>query len=411
MSELRLEGGSTEPRFDPFADGFFEDPSVQYAILRERNPVHANDRGIVFCFAYDDVRTVLIETRGTSMDRERALPSVAGTKAAAAPTFPLGLLNRDPPDHTRLRRLLARAFTSRGIERLMSSMDRHVERLLDDLEQQYRTTGEPVDLVDGLAFPFPFRVISELLGMPDADDGRVRALAHQVTGASDPIVTRDQLAAAVRAYHELRDYITTVVPWKRRHPGDDLFTLLLAAEAEHTLSRDELLDNVSLLYVAGHETTTGLIGNGILNLLRHRAQLERLQHDPDLLPNAIEELNRYESSIQFAWRYVVSDVALRDIVLPAGTMAFVSCGSANRDPDHFGASAAQLDITRPDAKDVLSFGAGIHYCLGAPLARREAALVIGKLFARFPRMEIAGEPVWGRRVTFRSLDRLLVTPG
>jgi len=412
MTEPRLRLGSTEPRFDPFADGFFEDPSVQYAILRERNPVHVNDRGIVFCFAYDDVRTVLIETRSTSMERERALPSVAGTKAAAAPTFPLGLLNRDPPDHTRLRRLLARAFTSRGIERLMSSMDRHVDRLLDDLEQQYRTTGEPVDLVNGLAFPFPFRVISELLGMPDTDDGRVRALAHQVTGASDPIVTRDQLATAVSAYHELRDYIATeVVEWKRRHPGDDLFTLLLAAEDEHTLSRDELLDNISLLYVAGHETTTGLIGNGILNLLRHRAQLERLQHDPDLLQNAIEELNRYESSIQFAWRYVVSDLALRDVVLPPGTMAFVCCGSANRDPDHFGACAAQLDITRPDAKDVLSFGAGIHYCLGAPLARREAALVIGKLFGRFPTMEIAGAPVWGRRVTFRSLDQLPVMLG
>jgi cytochrome P450 len=403
---------ASAPRFDPFEPGFFDDPYAQYARLRERNPIHANDRGVVFCFAYDDVRALLINSRRTSMDRERALPRVAGTKAVAAPTFPLGLINRDPPDHTRIRRLLARTFTARRIDRLMGSMDRQLDDLLSALERRQRATGAPVDLATELAFPFPFRVISELLGMPDGDDLQVRAWAHAVSGASDPTVSREQLADAIAAYRALAEHLAgEILPWKRRQPGDDLLTQLLVAEADGALSTPELVDNATLLYVAGHETTSGQIGNAILNLLRHRAQLERLQSDPGLLPNAVDELSRYESSVQFAWRYVVDDVELGDVVLPHGTMAFVCCGSANRDPAHFGDGAATLDLERRDASDLLSFGAGIHYCLGAPLARRETALVISRLVARFPDVALAGLPRWSRRSTFRSLDELPVDLG
>jgi cytochrome P450 len=172
---------------------------------------------------------------------------------------------------------------------------------------------------------------------------------------------------------------------------------------------DELLDDVALLYVAGHETTTGLIGNGILSLLRNRAELERLQPDPSRLPNAIDELNRYDSSVQFAWRYVIDDLEVGGATLTAGDMAFVSCGSANRDPRHFGDRAHQLDLTRDDAKDLLSYGAGMHFCLGAHLARREAAIVIGRLLDRFPAVELAGEPAWGSSMTFRSVEHLPVS--
>jgi cytochrome P450 len=403
---------ATAPRFDPLEPGFFDDPYPQYVRLRERNAIHANDRGVVFCFAYDDVRALLIDSGRTSMDRERAVPNVAGTRAEAAPTFPLGLINRDPSDHTRLRRLLARTFTARRIDRLMTSMQRHLDELLTALESRQRTTTAPVDLVSGLAFPFPFRVISELLGMPDRDDLQVRKWAHAVSGASDPTLSRERLAVAIEAYHELRAYAAhEVLPWKRRHPDNDLLTQLIAAESEGSLSTAELVDNATLLYVAGHETTSGQIGNGILNLLRHRAQLERILADPRLLPNAVDELTRYESSVQFAWRYVIDDLELRDVVLPRGTMAFVCCGSANRDPAHFGPSASTLDVERTDASDLLSFGAGIHYCLGAPLARRETAMVISRLFARFPDLDLAGPPRWGRRSTFRSLDELPVDLG
>jgi cytochrome P450 len=403
----------TPPRFDPFEPGFFDDPYPHYARLRERNPIHANDRGVVFCFAYDDVRALLIDARRTSMDRERAMPRVAGTSAVAAPTFPLGVINRDPPDHTRLRRLLARTFTARRIDRLMASMERQLDELLTALERRARATTEPVDLAADLAFPFPFRVISELLGMPDGDDLQLRTWAQAVSGASDPTVSREQIAIAIAAYRELSAYLThEVLPWKRRHPDDDLLTQLLAAEADSSLSTVELVDNATLLYVAGHETTSGQIGNGILNLLRHRAQLDRILAEPALLPNAVDELTRYESSVQFAWRYVVDDVELRDgVVLRRGTMAFVCCGSANRDPGHFGTAASTLDVERTDASDLLSFGAGIHYCLGAPLARRETALVISRLFARFPDLDLADTPRWGRRSTFRSLDELPVDLG
>jgi cytochrome P450 len=345
------------------------------------------------------------------MDRERSLDGLAGTRSAP-PTLPLGLINRDPPDHTRLRRLLSRAFTPRAIELLAMSMERQVEGLLDALEREQRETGEPVDLVAGLSSPFPFRVISELLGMPDGDDSQTRDWAQAVSAASDPSVTRERVETAVAAYRDLNAYVDAeVLPWKRRNPGDDLLSLLLAAEVEGQLSVDELLDHVALLYVAGHETTSGLVGNGILNLLRHPGERACLRSDPGLLANAVEELNRYESSVQFAWRYVVRDVALRDVVLSRGTMAFVCVASANRDPARFGHTADRLDITRADAKDALSFGAGIHFCIGAPLARRETSLVIDRLFRRFSNLELAEEPRWNRRVTFRSLHRLLVALG
>jgi cytochrome P450 len=396
-------------RFDPSAPGFFEDPYPQYARLREHCPVAVDGRGIAFCFAHDDVRALLRDAEATSMDRKRSIDT-RGRARSAPPTFPLGLVNRDPPDHTRLRRLLARAFTPRAIESLVAAMEEQVAGLLDALEDAHRETGEPVDLVTGLASPFPFRVISELLGMPDGDDTRIRGWARAVSGASDPSATREQVEVAVDAYRRLRAYVDAdVLPWKRRNPADDLLSALLAAHADDQLSVDELLDHVALLYVAGHETTSGLIGNGILNLLRHPGERARLRADPSLLANAIEELNRYDSSVQFAWRYVVRDLALPDVVLPRGTMAFVCVASANRDPARFGESADRLDITRADAKDALSFGAGIHFCIGAPLARRETSLVIDRLFTRFPTLELAGAPRWNARVTFRSLDHLPVS--
>lgn len=398
------------PTFDPQVAGFFDDPYGHYAELRAENPIHPDRRGVVFFFRYDDVRKVLIDPRSTSMDRARSLPlRPDGTPQKAPPTFPLSILNRDPPDHTRLRKLLNKAFTQRNIEALVAWMDGQIDRLLDDVEKEQRDTGEAVDLVTTLAFPFPFRVISQMLGMPDWDDTQVRTWAHAIRSASDPVVSRQQLAASIEAYQAINAYVLDeVVPWKREHPGDDLLSHLIAAEVAGSLATDELLDNVALLYVAGHETTTGLIGNGILNLLRNRHQLERLQADPAILPNAIDELNRYDSSVQFAWRYVVEDLEVGDHTLRPGEMAFVSCGSANRDPLHFGADADQLDLTRADAKDLLSYGAGMHYCLGAHLARREAALVIGKLFQRFPDMALAGDPEWGRSMTFRSVEHLPV---
>jgi cytochrome P450 len=248
--------------------------------------------------------------------------------------------------------------------------------------------------------------------MPETDNAQVRAWAQAITEASVG-ATGDGMDHAKSAYDALADYVTSeVLPWKRGHPGDDLLSVLLAAEADDgSLSRQELLDQVTLLYVAGHETTSGLIGNGVLNLLRHRAQLERLQGEPALLPNAIEELNRFDSAIQFTWRYALQDVPVGDDVLGPGEMVLLGLGSANRDPARFGDDAEALDLARESARDALSFGAGAHFCLGAALARREGALAIGALVERFPRMELAGPAAWNPRVTFRALRTLPVALG
>jgi cytochrome P450 len=392
------------PTLDPFAEGFFDDPYPQYAVLREQNPVHSNQRGVTLFFTFDDVRRVLIDPRNTSMDRVRSLTAGGATNVSPPPTFPLSILNTDPPDHSRLRKLMSKSFTARRVEALVDWMDHRVDRLLDAMELEHRATGEPVDLVGGLAFPFPFTVISEMLGMPDGDDEQVRTWAHEISAASDPVVPREHVQLAAATYRTMCAYMNEqVLPWKRAHLGDDLLSSMLAAEAEGSVSSEELLDNVALLYVAGHETTSGLIGNGILNLLRHRDQLALLQADPTLLPNAVEELNRYEGSIQFAWRYVVNPLAVGEHLLEPGQMAFVCCGSANRDPEHFGPTADVLDITRSTAGDGLSFGAGMHFCLGAHLARREVMIVIQKFFERFPRAAQAGEVTWSRGMTFRQL--------
>lgn len=392
------------------SEGFFEDPYSHYATVREHNPVQVDDRGTVLCFAYDDVRRILLNAAATSMDRQRSAPPSMASTRLAPPTFPLGLINRDPPDHTRLRRLLSRAFSPRSIAALVAALECEVDRLLDDLEVTARETAEPVDLVSGLVFPVPFRVISDMLGMPSADDTQVRAWAHDISRASDPMVTRDEVLTAIAAYRAIGEHVTSeVLPWKANNPADDLLTHLLAAEADGELSRAELVDNVALLYVAGHETTTGLMGNCIVNLLRHRDQLELLLAEPALMPNAVAELNRYDSSVQFCWRYIVETFHARDVELYPGAMAFLCTGSANRDPAHFGDTADRLDITRPSAKESLSFGAGLHVCLGAHLARQETAVVLERLFRRFPRLELAGDPAWGRRLTFRAVEHLAVT--
>ena len=402
---------SQAPSFNPFADGYFDDPYTHYAPLREEEPVHQSPLGVLMCFAYDGVRQVLLDSR-TSMVVDNARASAIRTRSQdpAKRLIPLGLINTDPPHHTRLRRLMAKAFTPRMIDAQTAKIEAHVDSLLGELELQAKETGEPVDLIGGLAFPLPFTVISEMLGMPDGDRSQVRRWAEAVAAASDPIVTKETMVEALAAYRTMSEYISDeVLPWKRSRPGDDVLTALLAAEDDGArLSTAELIDQVTLLYIAGHETTVGLIGNGVLHLLRNRHELERLQAEPGLVGNAIDELNRYDSPIQFGWRIAMADLDVDGTVVPAGQMMLVCIGSANRDPDHFGADADLLDLTRPNAGENLSFGAGIHFCLGAALARREAELTIGELVRRFPGLALAGDAAWNRRIIFRSLESLPV---
>jgi cytochrome P450 len=397
--------------FNPLAEGYFDDPYAQYGWMREHEPIHRSPFGVM-CFTYDDV-SQLLRQPGLSMT-DAGIPNADGSLRPRPPVFPHGLINLDPPAHPRVRRVMSKIFTPRKMEALASTIADDVAERLDAIEAQSLESGAPVDLVAELAFPLPFKVISDILGMPeDAQGDQVRAWAQAVTEASLS-AGRGQMKRALDAYQAICRYVTDeVIPWKRRHPADDLLTILIAAHDDdgETMSAEVLLDQVTLLYVAGHETTSGLIGNGVLNLLRHRDQLELLRDDPELIGSAVEELNRYDSSIQFTWRYPVDALTLGDIEVAAGEMILLGLGSANRDPLRFGPDAGTVDIRRADARDAVSFGAGPHFCLGAALARQEGALAIGALIARFPELELAGDATWNPRVTFRALQTLPVTLG
>jgi cytochrome P450 len=393
--------------FDPLAPGFFDDPYSHYAAMRVGEPVHRSPLGVM-CFAYDDVWE-LLRHQGTTMSLAN-LPS-GEERTGVSDLFPRGVLNLDPPEHTRVRRVMSKVFTRRKIQQLSDSIEREVRAILDSLEEGTRRTGEPIDLVPELAFRLPFQVISDILGMPEAATDQIHEWAGAVTRAS-VAPAPGAFAEGVAAYRAICGFVVDdVLPWKRERPTDDLLSILLAAESEGELTHQELLDQVTLLYVAGHETTSGLIGNGILNLLRHRDQLERLQADPSLIDNAVEELNRFDSAIQFTWRYPTEDLVVGGELVRPGEMVMLGLGSANRDATHFGDDADALDLTRNSARESVSFGAGAHFCLGAPLARREAALAIGTLVRRFPDLELAGDAVWNPRLVFRALDHLPVVLG
>jgi cytochrome P450 len=317
-----------------------------------------------------------------------------------------GILNIDPPDHTRLRRLVSKAFTPNMVRSLRPRVQELVDRFLDDMSGR-AGGGEAVDLIHDLAFPLPFTVISELLGMPDSDRDQLREWSHTMTVTLDPIVTLEQAKAAIEASDHMLDHVLGAIAWKRANPRDDLLTALLAAEDDgDVLTEEELLDQIVLLYIAGHETTVNLIGNGTYALLRNRVELERWQVDPALDANAVEELLRYDSPVQFSRRITIDELEVGGHTVEAGSFLMTCLGSANRDELHWGDTAGALDLTRPGAANHISFGSGVHHCLGASLARVEGQVAIGSLIRRFPRLDLGGEPVWNGRMILRGLDRL-----
>jgi cytochrome P450 len=318
------------------------------------------------------------------------------------------MLNLDPPDHTRLRRLVSKAFTPRMVEGLRPRAQRICDDLLDDVG------GGEVDLIAALAFPLPFTVICDMLGMPIGETrDEVRAWSHALAAALEPMITPESAQAAVAASDLLRAHLVEVIDAKRRDPGEDLLTALVHAEDEgDVLSTGELLDQVVLLFVAGHETTVNLIGNGTLALLRHPDQLARLRDDPSLLANATDELLRWDSPVQFSRRILLAEHTIDDVTIPASSFVLTVLGSANRDRDRWGETADDLDLGRDGAGQHVSFGAGIHHCLGAALARVEGQVAFGSLLARYPSIELMTDaPDWNGRALLRGLDSLPVSVG
>jgi len=397
------------PLFDPFAPGFTDDPYPQYAAMRAGAPVYRHPLGFWLLTRYEDVswllRSGLSVEDGNITDRQLLDLRELMRGQVATRTDRVSMLDRDPPDHTRLRRLVSKAFTPRAVEALRPRITTLVGEMLDAAEFQGR-----VDLVDALAFPLPFAVIAEMLGTPPADHERIRQLSGTVVRSLEPVNDPALVTAIADADAELSLIAADMIAWKRANPADDLLTALINAEDDgDVLDDDELIAQTLLLYIAGHETTVNLIAGGTLALLRHPAQLARLRSDPGLAGNAVEELLRYDSPVQASRRITLEPVSVSGVSIPAGAFVMTSLGSANRDEDFWGPDAAEVRLDRENARQHVSFGAGPHHCLGASLARLEASIALAQLTTRFPGLALDGEVTWNGRINLRGPAHLPVT--
>jgi len=317
------------------------------------------------------------------------------------------MLFNDPPVHTRLRRLVNAAFKPAVIQALRARVEAITEALVAALPPE---DGATFDLMPTLAQPLPVRVICEVLGLPPEDFGQTKQWADALALIVEPVIRRADRVAADRAAQEMVEYLRAHIA-RHRASGerDDLLGTLTAAHDadDGSLSEDELLGNLILLFVAGHETTTNLLGNGLLTLLRHPQSLARLHADPKLLSRAVDEMLRFESSVNMVARHVVEPYRLGDTAIPAGDVIFFMTGAANRDPQVF-AEPDRFDIER-SPNPHLAFGAGIHYCVGAPLARLEAEVAFDLLLRRRPRLALAdpdAPPAWRKLINLRGLETL-----
>ena len=396
----------TATRNDPYP--LFESTRAECPVRRVRL---ADGHGAWLVLGHDAAHQALKDVR-LSKDIAAALdedPDVADP-GLPGPGLARHMMNLDPPDHQRLRRLVSRAFVPSRIAALEPSIQLIADELLDELETSGPDTV--VDLVAGYAYPLPFRVICELLGVPDEDRARLReafrTLFQPWSGSPPP--------EAVEASDTIVASLEHLVAGHRERQQDDLVGVLVSAsDDDDHLTEQELLSSLFQLIVAGHDTTTSLIGNGVVDLLGHPAQLRLLASDPALLPAAIEELIRFSAPVPHAtFRVTTESMELGGVEIPAREQVLICLGAANHDPDLFEAPAV-LDINR-EPRPHLGFGHGIHFCLGAPLARLEARVAFGSLFSRFPDLELAvdrRELSWahGDGLVLRGLDELPVRLG
>jgi len=400
-----MSGTTTPVRLDGEA---IQDPYSFYQQLRVEAPVREAlmPRGLKVWMVtrYADVRDALANpTLHKDMRAARELIARHSPEGASDGVFGSDLvahmLNSDPPDHTRLRKLVAKAFTMRRVELMRPRVEEITSSLLDAL-----ATKDEVDLIDAFAFELPVTVICELLGVPHADRDDFRVW-------STLLVSADEAAKVHEASVAMAAYLHQLIATKRAAPADDMLSALVQASDDgDQLTEVELVSMAFLLLVAGHETTVNLIANGVLALLRNPDQLATLRENPDLLPGAVEEFLRYDGPIGHATlRYTMEPLELSGTTIPAGEFVLVSLISANRDPDRFPA-ADDLDVTRPGGGH-LAFGHGIHFCLGAPLARLEGQIAIGRLIERFPDLALATDPAelrWRNSTLLRGLESLPV---
>jgi cytochrome P450 len=409
MSEAEL----APPVFDPFAPGFTDDPYPQYAAVRAAAPVYQHPFGFWLLTRYEDVSWLLRAGDLSVEDKNMAGGPMVEIREALYGDQPgsaadgLSMLDRDPPDHTRLRKLVSKAFTPRSIQALRPRITELVDGMLGEIEARRR-----VDLVEALAFPLPFIVIAQMLGTPPADHARIRELSGTLVRSLEPVNDPEMANAIMAADRELCGITAEMIAWKRENPADDLLTAMINAEdGGDVLSDDELVAQTLLLYLAGHETTVNLIAGGTLALLRHPAEMAALRDDPSLAGNAVEELLRYDSPVQASRRITLEPITLGGTDIPAGAFVMASLASANRDQRFWGEDADELRLRRENARQHVSFGAGVHHCLGASLARLEAAIAFEQLVARFPGLALDGDVTWNGRMNLRGPADLPVSTG
>jgi hypothetical protein len=404
-----IERVRTGVDYNPLDRRYQTDPYPLYRRLRERDPVHRTRliNGWVLT-RYADVAAVLKDDRFLADDRKHAFQVknrqrfVRDGLLEPEEMLSPSMLRTDPPDHTRLRGLVSKAFTPRTIEALRPRIEAIVQELLD----QAATNGR-MDVISALAYPLPVVVIAEMLGVPTQDREQFKHWSDEAV-ASFGLTSMAGFVRSRDAFRELQAYFARIAEERRREPREDLLSALLAAEQEgDKLTTDEVFSTCILLLVAGNETTTNLIGNGLLALLRHPDQLALLRDDPSLMGSAIEELLRYDSPVQATSRFVLEEAEVNGHPIRSGQQVIALLGAANRDPERF-PDPDGLDITRQDNQH-LSFSHGFHYCLGAPLARLEGQIALSALMERFPELRLATDaPEWGDNLILHGLKTLPV---
>lgn len=391
--------------------GYVKNPYPLYSWLRERQPVRKDPLAPVWVLTrYDDVATILRDSRFKKdpFESER-LPRLVrkqlGVTAeeSRVDLETISMLFLDPPSHTRVRGVFSRAFTPASLAELKPRIELITRKRLDRVEESGR-----MDVIADLAYPLPVIVIAELLGFPAEDYPNIKKWSDDFAASLALTATTEDHAIAAKSRVQIREYFDDVVLGLHQRPRDTLLQRLLASEEDPGgLNREEIFSNCVLLLSAGHETTTNLIGNGILALMRHRDQWDLLVREPGLLESAVEELLRFDCPVQWTSRVAGEEIEMSGRTIPAGDIILGCVGAANRDPEKF-AEPDRLDIRRDGSKH-LSFGTGIHYCLGAALARMEFGIVLGEMSTRFPAMRLApGRVKWLKGLTFRGVKKLPV---
>lgn len=393
-----------------FSPAYFENPYPYYKHLRDHEPIFYDDRVGWMVSRYADIRALSRDARLSrgNLEARRLAGLSDAVRAVAKPVMDglnLEMMRRDDPDHARLRGLVNRAFTTDTVARLRPRIQQLIDHLLN------RAQHQRWNLMQEFAYPLPALVIMELLGIPLTDRDQLKtwtsdriAFLGGIRSASDPLVIAQ---AAARSAASMNAYFEKLITERRKNPRDDLLTVLLAGGEDDRLTEQEIISNCSLLLSAGHETTTNLIGNGILALLQNPGRMEALRDHPQHTANAVEELLRFDCPVQLAPRAATANIRVGTVHIREGDRVTLMLGSANRDPDQF-PDPDKLDFERAPTTH-LSFGFDRHFCLGAHLARAEAELAFRALLIRFPRIELDSAPVWTHNIAYRGMSELFIT--